>query len=117
MASGVLVCAALCNCNAAQPLLPPRVRGCGLVYVLTGFAPAKQDVTVAPNAAADKIELKAMSLDELRAAVKPIKVDPAAAVAAAPAPSPAAITPGAATSAANGAKGAAGKPGSGKPQQ
>ncbi|HEX3569810.1 MAG TPA: TonB-dependent receptor [Acidobacteriaceae bacterium] len=77
---------------------------------MTGFAPVKQDVTVAPNGAADKIELKAMSLDELRAAVKPIKVDPSAVIAATPTPSPASIpeAPGAA-----GSKSTAGA----KPQQ
>jgi hypothetical protein len=56
---------------------------------MTGFAPVKQDVTSGPNATPEKIELKALSLDQLRAAAKPAKVDPAA-IAAAAAPTAAA---------------------------
>ena len=73
---------------------------------MTGFAPAKQDVTAAPNGAPDKIELKPMSLDELRAAIKPVKVDPAAVMAATPAPTASAApeTAASGTSAKPGAK-------------
>lgn len=56
---------------------------------MTGFAPIKQDVTVAPNAAAATFEMKLMTLDQIRVSVKPVKVDPTAVVAAsalAPAP-------------------------------
>ena len=84
---------------------------------MTGFAPVKQDVTVSPTAAADKIELKAMSLDELRAAVKPIKVDPAAVAAVAPVSAPAATAPETTASTANGAKPSAGKPSAKTTQQ
>ena len=73
---------------------------------MTGFAPVTQDVTSGPNAAADKIELKALSLDDLRAAAKPIKVDP---TVAAPPPAVAAVT-----EPAGGASAEAGKPGTGK---
>jgi hypothetical protein len=73
---------------------------------MTGFAPVKQEVTVGPNAAPDKIELKAMTLDEFRAAAKPVKVDPAA-VAPTPAPT--------AAEASN--TGASGKSAPGKTQQ
>jgi len=72
---------------------------------MTGFAPVTQDVTSGPNAAADKIELKALSLDDLRAAAKPVKVDP---TAAAPPPAVAAVTEPA------GGTAEAGKPGGGK---
>ena len=83
---------------------------------MTGFAPAKQDVTSGPNAVADKFELKALSLDDLRAAAKPVKVDP---LAAAPPP---AIAAGAASANGSAPTGASenGKPatkGSGKTQQ
>ena len=72
---------------------------------MTGFAPLKQDVTVAPNAPAGAFELKLMSLDQIRAAAKPIKVD-AAAVATA-STTPAATTPAATPGKATPAKGAA----------
>jgi len=39
---------------------------------MTGFAELKQDVTVAPDGALAKLELKQMSLDEMRAALKPV---------------------------------------------
>ena len=42
---------------------------------MTGFAPLKQDVTIAPNAPAGTWELKLLSLDQLRAAAKPVKID------------------------------------------
>jgi hypothetical protein len=41
---------------------------------MTGFAPIKQEVTIAPNAVAGKWELKMLSLDQLRAAAKPVKI-------------------------------------------
>src|SRR5437868_5236830 len=71
---------------------------------MTGFAPVKQDVAVAPNAPTGIFSLKILSLDQIRAANKPVKVDSAAALAAAgfngpPAPSPSSApspgTPGA----------------------
>jgi trimeric autotransporter adhesin len=40
---------------------------------MTGFAPIKQDIAVAPNTPIGTFELKLMSLDEMRAAVKPMK--------------------------------------------
>src|ERR1017187_7751632 len=54
---------------------------------MTGFAPAKQDVSVAPALAAGAFELKLMTLEQIRAAANPVKVD-AAAVAAATAAAP-----------------------------
>jgi hypothetical protein len=82
-----------------------------LTIEMTGFAPLKQDIAVAAGAPAGTFELKLMSLDQIRAENKPIKVDPAqlASVAAPSAPS-AATTAAAATpgkTAAAGAKGAA----------
>ncbi|HKO19709.1 MAG TPA: TonB-dependent receptor, partial [Acidobacteriaceae bacterium] len=78
---------------------------------MTGFAPVKQDVSSGPNAAADKIELKALSLDDLRAAAKPVKVDP---TVAAPPPAIAAATEPA--GAAENGKSANGKAAGGKQQ-
>src|ERR1017187_9451794 len=49
---------------------------------MTGFAPVKQEVTVAPNAPAGTFELKLMSLDQIRAEVKPLKVEAAPVVSA-----------------------------------
>jgi hypothetical protein len=40
---------------------------------MTGFAKIKQDVAVAPSAAAGKWELKLMSLEQIRAETKPVK--------------------------------------------
>ncbi|HEY4379105.1 MAG TPA: carboxypeptidase regulatory-like domain-containing protein [Acidobacteriaceae bacterium] len=40
---------------------------------MTGFAPIKQEVAVAPNGPVGTFELKLMSLDEIRAAAKPVK--------------------------------------------
>jgi hypothetical protein len=42
---------------------------------MTGFAPLKQQVTIAPAAPAATFELKLLSLDEIRAEDKPVKVD------------------------------------------
>lgn len=78
---------------------------------MTGFAPVQQDVTSGPNAAADKIELKSLSLDDLRAAAKPVKVDP---TVAAPPPAIAAVTE--AAGAAENGKPAGGKAAGGKQQ-
>jgi hypothetical protein len=64
---------------------------------MTGFAPIKQDVTVTPNAPAVKWELKLLSLDQIRAAAKPVKVD---SQPSAPAPSASVIAPAAAAPAA-----------------
>ena len=46
---------------------------------MTGFAPIKQEVTVAPNAVAGVFEMKLLSLDEMRASAKPVTVDTTAA--------------------------------------
>jgi hypothetical protein len=57
---------------------------------MTGFAPIKQDVAVAANATPGAFELKLLSIDEIRAAVKPVVVEANAAPvvsAAASAPS------------------------------
>jgi hypothetical protein len=51
---------------------------------MTGFSSMDQDITVAPKAPAAKWELKLMSLDEIRAATKAIKVAPTPLVAPAP---------------------------------
>jgi hypothetical protein len=50
---------------------------------MTGFAPLKQDVSIAPAAAAGAFELKLMTLEQIRAAANPMKVDAAAAAASA----------------------------------
>ncbi|HEV2646690.1 MAG TPA: carboxypeptidase-like regulatory domain-containing protein [Acidobacteriaceae bacterium] len=59
-----------------------------LTVQMTGFAALKQEITVAPSAPAAALELKLLSLDEIRAEDKPLKVDAtqlaAAAAAAAP---------------------------------
>jgi hypothetical protein len=90
--------------------VPDLADGAASVDVtMTGFAELKQDVTVAADGALAKLELKQMSLEEMRAALKPVmsapytevqaksevkvtaaapkpKVDPAAANVPAPAP-------------------------------
>lgn len=43
---------------------------------MTGFAPVKQQVTVAPDAAADAIVLKHLTLEELLAKTHPVKEEP-----------------------------------------
>jgi hypothetical protein len=52
---------------------------------MTGFAPVKQEVTVAPNAAAGAFEMKLLTLEQMRAAAKPVKEEaiPAASASAA----------------------------------
>ena len=64
---------------------------------MTGFAPVKQDVTVAPDAPAVKWELKLLSLDQIRAAAKPVNME---AQPSAPAPSASATAPATPTPAA-----------------
>ena len=73
---------------------------------MTGFASAKQDVAIAPNVAAGAFELKLMTLEEIRAAAKPVKVDVAAPVVASAAPDSAATPAAPGTAAAT----APGKP-------
>jgi len=63
---------------------------------MTGFAPLKQDVSIAPATAAGAFELKLMTIEQIRAAANPVKVDAAApvvATAAAPASAAPAATP------------------------
>jgi hypothetical protein len=59
-----------------------------LNITMTGFAPIKRSITVAPNAPIPVFELNLETLDQIRAEAKPIKVEPgtAPAVAAATAP-------------------------------
>jgi len=80
---------------------------------MTGFAPIKQEVTVAPNAPAGVFEMKLLTLDQIRAAAKPVTVDTtAAAVATSSQVSearPGAPAAGAAPTAAAAKKGAAAK--------
>lgn len=69
---------------------------------MTGFASIKQEVIIAPNAPAGTFEMKLMSLEQIRAAAKPLKVE------AAPVVSAGAAAPGVSTSApASAAKGSA----------
>jgi len=49
---------------------------------MTGFAPVKQEVTVAPNAAAGAFEMKLLTLEQMRAAAKPVKEEVAPAASA-----------------------------------
>jgi hypothetical protein len=49
---------------------------------MTGFAAIKQDVAIAPNTPTATWELKLLSLDQIRAAAKPIKVETTVAPAA-----------------------------------
>lgn len=80
-----------------------------LTIEMTGFAPLKQDITIAPNAAPGAFELKILTLDQIRAADKPVKIDVTAPSVAVSAP---AAQPGAPAGAAPTApaKGAAAKP-------
>ena len=53
--------------------IPELADGAASVDVeMTGFAPLKQDVTVTADGAMAKLELKLLSLDEMRAAMKPV---------------------------------------------
>jgi hypothetical protein len=78
-----------------------------LTIEMTGFAPLKQDIAVAPNGPVGTFELKLMSLDQIRTAAKPLKVD-ATQVAAALPSAPSAATTDAATAGGKAAQ-AAGK--------
>ena len=52
---------------------PALADGAATVVVeMTGFSPIKQDVAIAPNAGTGKWELQLMSLDAMRAALKPV---------------------------------------------
>jgi trimeric autotransporter adhesin len=73
---------------------------------MTGFAPIQQDIAIAPNVAPATFEMKLLSLDQIRAAAKPVKIDvatPAVTASAPSAPGPAGAAPAAP------AKGAAAK--------
>ena len=48
---------------------------------MTGFAPLKTEITVAPGAAVATFEMKLLTLEAMRAADKPVKVDVTAAAA------------------------------------
>jgi hypothetical protein len=83
---------------------------------MTGFAPLKQQISVAANAPVATFEMRLMTLDEMRSAAKPVKVDATLLATATPvsapatgaaAPSAAGTTPAAA--AGKGAAPAAGK--------
>ena len=57
--------------------IPDLADGAASVDVtMTGFAELKQDVTIAADGALAKLELKQMSLDEMRAALKPVMSAP-----------------------------------------
>ena len=73
---------------------------------MTGFAPIKQEVTVAPNAPAGAFDMKLLTLDQMRAAAKPVVVD--ATAAASTSVATAGSTATSSTSAAAGAMSAAG---------
>jgi hypothetical protein len=49
-----------------------------LTIEMTGFAPVKQEVTVAPNAPAGAFELKLLTLEQMRATAKPVMAEAAA---------------------------------------
>jgi len=49
---------------------------------MTGFAPIKQEVTVAPDAPAGTFQMKLLTLEQMRAATKPVKAEAAPAVSA-----------------------------------
>jgi hypothetical protein len=52
---------------------PTLTDGAGTIQVtMTGFAPTKQEVTITPNAAMGKWELKQLSLDQIRSTLKPV---------------------------------------------
>jgi trimeric autotransporter adhesin len=104
-----------------------------LTIEMTGFTPLKQVVAVGQGAAAGTFELKLMSLDEMRAAAKPVKVDTTQVASAsgtppsqvsdakpgAPAPAPAgkAAAPAAKGAKTTAAGGAAAAPDAPAPQQ
>jgi hypothetical protein len=79
---------------------------------MTGFTPIKQEVTVAPNAPAGAFAMKLLTLEQMRAAAKPVKVEAAPVVSAstaAGASTAAAGTPAAAGTGTAAKKGAAAK--------
>lgn len=47
-----------------------------IIVEMTGFAPMKQSVTIAPDAAMGKWELTQLTLDQVRAALKPVISEP-----------------------------------------
>ena len=58
---------------------PDLADGAATIEVeMTGFAPLKQDVAIAPNAATATLELKLLSLDAMRTALKPVLSAPIA---------------------------------------
>ncbi len=65
---------------------------------MTGFAPVKQEVTVAPNAAAGAFEMKLLTLEQMRAAAKPVKEEAAPAASASAATAAESTNPAAAAS-------------------
>jgi len=89
-----------------------------LTIEMTGFAPVKQEVTVAPNVPAGAFELKLLTLEQMRATAKPVTAEAAPAastqIAEAKPGAPAAASMGAAPAASAGTaaakKGAAAKP-------
>ena len=72
---------------------------------MTGFAPIKSAITVAPNSPIPVFELKIETLEQIRAEAKPIKVEPGAAAAVATASAPDAATSGGTGAAADAKKG------------
>jgi hypothetical protein len=75
---------------------------------MTGFAPLKQDIAVAPGGPVGTFELKLMSLDQIRTEEKPLKVDSTQVATAALPSAPSAGTTAAATTAAKAAPAAKG---------
>src|SRR6185312_12844165 len=74
-----------------------------ITITMTGFAPIKEPITVAPNSPIPVFELKLQTLAEIRDEDKPVKVEPGAAPAAtAAATSPAANASAKGNTAANG---------------
>src|ERR1700733_7587585 len=73
---------------------------------MTGFAPVIQDVTIPPGGPVAAIEIKLLTLDQIRAANKPVKVEATAPVVA-EASTPAAPASGTTPAAAGGKKPAA----------
>jgi len=52
---------------------PTLADGAGTIQIaMTGFAPTKQELTIAPNAAMGKWELTQLSLDQIRSTLKPV---------------------------------------------
>jgi carboxypeptidase family protein/TonB-dependent receptor-like protein len=52
---------------------PTLADGAGTIQVtMTGFAPSKQELTIAPNAAMGEVDLTQLSLDQIRSTLKPV---------------------------------------------